>query len=234
MANVKNVKNVKNEQNAESFTKGEAFFLKYKKAIIGAVIALILIIGGVALLKNLYFQPRENAASTELAKCQELFANEQYADALNGNKNGVAGFLKVASDYSSTKAGNLANLYAGLCYANLDKWQEAANAIESYSSKDDQMISPAAMAALGNVYAHLKQYDKAVDCLKKAASMADSKAPNGLSMAETPYFLLQAGEILEAQNTKDEALKIYQDIKTKYINSAVSVEVEKYILRLSE
>ena len=90
------------------------------------------------------------------------------------------------------------------------------------------------MAALGNVYAHLKNYDKAVDCLKKAASMADAKAPNGLSMAETPYFLLQAGEILEAQNKKDEALKIYQDIKTKYVNSAVSVEVEKYILRLAQ
>jgi tetratricopeptide (TPR) repeat protein len=233
MANKKTVKNVK-EQNVETLNSKEAFFLKYKKAIIIAVAALVVIIGGYALLKNLYLQPREDTASTELAKCQELFANEQYADALNGNKNGVPGFLKVASEYSSTKAGNLANLYAGLCYANLQKWQEAATAIENYSSGDDQMVSPAAMAALGNVYAHLKNYDKAVDCLKKAASMADAKAPNGLSMAETPYFLLQAGEILEAQNKKDEALKIYQDIKTKYVNSAVSVEVEKYILRLAQ
>lgn len=233
MANKKTVKNVK-EQNVETLNSKEAFFLKYKKAIIIAVAALVVIIGGYALLKNLYLQPREDTASTELAKCQELFANEQYADALNGNKNGVPGFLKVASEYSSTKAGNLANLYAGLCYANLQKWQEAATSIESYSSGDDQMVSPAAMAALGNVYAHLKNYDKAVDCLKKAASMADAKAPNGLSMAETPYFLLQAGEILEAQNKKDEALKIYQDIKTKYVNSAVSVEVEKYILRLAQ
>ena len=233
MANKKTVKNVK-EQNVETLNNKEAFFLKYKKAIIIAVAALVVIIGGYALLKNLYLQPREDTASTELAKCQELFANEQYADALNGNKNGVPGFLKVASEYSSTKAGNLANLYAGLCYANLQKWQEAATSIESYSSGDDQMVSPAAMAALGNVYAHLKNYDKAVDCLKKAASMADAKAPNGLSMAETPYFLLQAGEILEAQNKKDEALKIYQDIKTKYVNSAVSVEVEKYILRLAQ
>lgn len=233
MANKKTVKNVK-EQNVETLNSKEAFFLKYKKAIIIAVAALVVIIGGYALLKNLYLQPRADTASTELAKCQELFANEQYADALNGNKNGVPGFLKVASEYSSTKAGNLANLYAGLCYANLQKWQEAATSIESYSSGDDQMVSPAAMAALGNVYAHLKNYDKAVDCLKKAASMADAKAPNGLSMAETPYFLLQAGEILEAQNKKDEALKIYQDIKTKYVNSAVSVEVEKYILRLAQ
>jgi len=233
MANKKTVKNVK-EQNVETLNSKEAFFLKYKKAIIIAVAALVVIIGGYALLKNLYLQPREDTASTELAKCQELFANEQYADALNGNKNGVPGFLKVASEYGSTKAGNLANLYAGLCYANLQKWQEAATSIENYSSGDDQMVSPAAMAALGNVYAHLKNYDKAVDCLKKAESMADAKAPNGLSMAETPYFLLQAGEILEAQNKKDEALKIYQDIKTKYVNSAVSVEVEKYILRLAQ
>ena len=30
-----------------------------------------------------------------------------------------SGFIKLANDYSSTDAGNLANLYAGLCYANL-------------------------------------------------------------------------------------------------------------------
>lgn len=43
--------------------------------------------------------------------------------------------------------------------------------------------------------------DKAVEHLKKAASMADN---NSLS----PTFLIQAGEILESQGKKDEALKV--------------------------
>jgi len=36
---------------------------------------------------------------------------------------------------------------------------------------------------------------------------------------------------LESQNKKDEALKIYQDIKKKYVNSAVASEIDKYIER---
>ena len=46
---------------------------------------------------------------------------------------------------------------------------------------------------------------------------------------------MQAAEILESQNKKEEALKIYQDIKKKYINSAVvqSSEIDKYIERAS-
>jgi tetratricopeptide (TPR) repeat protein len=230
MAKVK----VKKEQNVEEFNKMEAFFLKYQKAIIGAVVALIVIIGIVALAKNLYFVPRENKASTALAKCQELFGNEQYNDALNGNKQGCVGFLKVASDFGSTDAGNLANLYAGLCYANLDKWQEAVQYLEKFSTADDQLVSPAAVAALGNAYAHLKQYDKAVDNLKKAASMADAKAADGLSRTLAPTFLLQAGEILESQDKKDEALKLFQDIKKKYVNSQLSADVDKYIERLQQ
>ena len=223
MANVKNVK----EQNVETLNNKEAFFLKYKKPIIIAVAALVLIFGGVVLYKNFVSGPREDEASTALGKCQELFANQQFNDALNGNKSGCVGFLKVASDYSSTKAGNLANLYAGLCYANLEKWQEAAQFIEKFDGADDQMISPAAMGALGNVYAHLDQLDKAVSTLVKAAEKADN---NSLS----PTFLIQAGQILESQNKKAEALKLYQQVKEKYFQSMQYQMIDEYIERASK
>ena len=86
------------------------------------------------------------------------------------------------------------------------------------------MISPAAIGALGNAYAHLKQLDKAVDLLKKAAKTADN---NTLS----PLYLIQAGEILEKQGKKDEALKLYQEIKEKYFNSMQYQTIDKYIER---
>ena len=105
--------------------------------------------------------------------------------------------------------------------------------LDGFSTSDDQMISPAAMAALGNAYAHLKQLDKAVECLKKAANMADSEAMDKTNNSISPVFLIQAGEILESQNKKDEALKIYQDIKTKYVNAPIAQEIDKYIERAS-
>lgn len=222
--------NVK-EQNAENISKSEDFLLKNKKTILYAVIALIVIIAGIILYNNFVKAPREAKASTELAKGQTMFANQQFAQALNGDSTGYAGFVKIASDYSSTPAGNLANLYAGLCYANLDKWEDAVKFLDKYSPANDEMVSPAAVAALGNAYAHVKQLDKAVDALKKAAKMADSQALDNTNNSLSPTFLIQAATILESQNKKDEALKIYQDIKKKYVNSAVAAEIDKYIER---
>ena len=63
--------------------------------------------------------------------------------------------------------------------------------------------------------------------------MADSEAADNTNNSISPVFLLQAGEILESQNKKDEALKIYQDIKKKYVNSPVYGEIDKYIERVS-
>ena len=211
----------------ESLNQSEAFLLKYKNIIIGCIVAIIVIIAGVSAYKNYVSDPNETKASTAIAKCQELFQNQQYELALNGDSTGNAGFLAIAQEYSSTDAGNLANLYAGLCYANLEKWQEAANCIEKFDAADDQMVSPAALGALGNVYAHLDQLDKAVSTLVKAAKQADN---NTLS----PVFLIQAGQILESQDKKGEALKLYQEIKEKYFKSAQYQTIDEYIERVSE
>ena len=213
---------VKNIQNAaqieeQQITKTEAFFEKNKKALICGVVAIIVIIAGIILCNTYYLTPRANEASTELAKSQTLFDEQQYEKAL-------AGFQKVAADYSSTDAGNLAQLYIGICQANLGKWQEAVDALESFSGQGDQMISPAAEGALGNAYANLNQLDKAVEHLKKAARLADN---NTLS----PVFLIQAGEILESQGKKDEALQLYQQVKDSYQSSMQYQTIDKYIER---
>ena len=217
----------------ETLNAKEALFLKHRKNISIAIVVIILLVAGVICYNTYVSGPREQEASTALAKGQDYFANQQYDKALKGDGAGYAGFLSIASDYSNTDAGNLANLYAGLCYANMDKWNEAVQYLDGFSTSDDQMISPAAMAALGNAYAHLKQLDKAVEFLKKAANMADSEAMDKTNNSISPVFLIQAGEILESQNKKDEALKIYQDIKTKYVNAPIAQEIDKYIERAS-
>ena len=224
MANVNEQQGALNVE--ETLNKSEAFFLKYKKAIIYGVLAVIVVIAGVIVYKQYVSAPREDKASTALAKGQEYFQQDLYEKALNGDGAGYAGFVKVAADYSSTEAGNLANLYAGLCYAGLGKWNEAAKYLEEFDTQDDQMISPAAEGALGNAYAHINQLDKAVTHLKNAAKNADN---NSLS----PTFLIQAGEILESQGKAAEALELYKQVKEKYVYSMQSQTIDKYIERAS-
>ena len=219
----------------ENINNREAFFMKYKKAILIAVAAIIVVIAGVFLYISQISGPREEKASTALSKGQTYFNNEMFEQAVNGDGAGFVGFAKLADEYSGTKAGNLANLYAGLCYANLGKWAEAQKSLDAFSTEGDQMISPASQAALGDAYAHLNQLDKAVDAFKKAADMADSKAEDDANNSLSPTVLIKAGEVLESQGKKDEALKIYQDIKKKYVNSMLvqSAEIDKYIERAS-
>lgn len=220
----------------ESSSNTEAFFIKFKKQILIAVVAVIVVIAGLLLYKAYVQAPREDKASTALAKGQQYFNQEQFDKALNGDGAGYAGFVKIASDYSGTDAANLADLYAGLCYANLGKWAEAVTYLEQFSSKGDAMISPSAMAALGNAYANTGNVDKAISTLKKAADMADSKAEDGTNNSLAPTFLVQAAQLLESQKKNDEALKIYQDVKKKYVNAQIvqSSEIDKYIERVAE
>ena len=231
MANIKDQKGAQMVE--ETISTQEAFFLKYKKAIIYGVVAIVVVIAGIIVYNNYVAGPREDKASTILAKGQQLFGEEQFEKALKGDGANFPGLLSIASDYSSTDAGNLAKLYAGLSYAFLGKDAEALKYLNDYSPANDAMVSPAAIAARGNVYAKLGKLDEAVKDLKKAADMADSKAKNGRNYSIAPTFLLQAGQILESQGKKEEAAKIYKDIKANYVNAMVvqSQEIDKYIER---
>lgn len=219
----------------DALNQSQAFFEKYKKAVIIAFVAVVVLILGFAAYKAYIEKPREEKASTALGKAQELFGQEQYQKALDGDKT-MMGFTQIASEYSGTDAANLAKLYAGLCYYQLGKYQQAVDNLEDFSTCGDALVSPAATQALGNAYVEVGQLDKAVETLKKAAKAADGKAANGRNNSLSPVFLLQAGEILESQKKTDEALEVYNDIKKNYVSSPLvqSSDIDKYILRVSK
>lgn len=205
----------------DALTQSEAFLIKYKNAIIGGVVAVIIIVAGFIMYKNLYTEPREEKAQAALFKGQEYFEQDAFEQALNGDSIGYTGFLKVADDYSGTKAANLAKAYAGICYAQLGKYEEAVKMLDSFNGKD-QMVAPAILGAAGNCYAQLGQLDKAASTLLSAADKADN---NTLS----PIFLIQAGEILVKQGKYDDAVNAYTKIKDKYFQSYQAMDIDKYI-----
>ena len=205
----------------DALTQSEAFLIKYKNAIIGGVVAVIIIVAGFIMYKNLYAEPREEKAQAALFKGQEYFEQDAYEQALNGDSIGFVGFLKVADDFSGTKAANLAKAYAGICYAQLGKYEEAVKMLDSFNGKD-QMVAPAILGVAGNCYAQLGQLDKAASTLMSAADKADN---NTLS----PIFLMQAGEILVKQGKYDDAVDAYTKIKDKYFQSYQAMDIDKYI-----
>lgn len=211
----------------ETLNKSEAFVVKHKKTLIASLIIVIVLIAGGLLYNHFISAPKNEKASTMLAKGQTYFATNDYDKALNGDGAEFMGFVKMTKEFSGTDAVNLANLYAGLSYAQQNKAKEAISYLEKFKPADDDMISPAAVGALGNCYAKDGQLDKAVETLKKAAKLADN---NSLS----PTFLMQAGEILESQKKNKEALELYLQIKNNYYESLPYQDIDKYIERVSK
>lgn len=205
----------------------EALIDKYKKPVMAGLAVVVVAVAGFFLYKSFILEPKNQKANEALFKGEQYFAMNDYERALKGDSTGYKGFIYIAEEYSSTKAGNLARLYAGMSYAQSGNYQEAVKYLESYDKCDDEMITPAAVGVLGNCYAQLNQLDKATETLLKAAEMADN---NTL----TPMYLQQAGEIFESQGNTDKALNCYNEIKSKYPQSMQAVEIDKYIERLSK
>ena len=196
----------------QALSKTEQFIETNQKKItyvVGAVVAVIALYFG---YQNMYLAPLEEDAQTEMFMAELYFQKDSFALALNGDEQ-YEGFLSIADDYGLTKAGNLANYYAGLCYLNLGEFENAIDYFSDFSS-DDIILSSLA----------LDDIDTALDFYKKASKNSD----NGFT---TPRYLMKQARILESQEDFDAANDLYVKIKENYTESIEAQNIEKYISR---
>ena len=219
-------KNTNTELEVEEIvSRSEQFIENNSKKIIYGIIAIALVVGAVLGIKHGYMIPQQKKAAAAIFKGEQYFGADNFETALNGDSIGYKGFLKVADEFSGTAAGNLANAYAGICYAQLGKYEDAVKYLDKFSAKD-QLVSPAILGTIGNCYAEMGQLDKAAGTLLKAADKADSQALS-------PIYLIQAGQLFEKLGKNSEAVKAYTLVKEKYFNSYQSMDIDKYIERAS-
>lgn len=206
-------------------SKSERFVNDNKKTIGGVLLAVLLILGGFFAYKYLYAQPREKAASEAIFRAEHYFGVDSFSIALNGDGAQTKGFLDVISKYGSTKAGNLAKGYAGICYFHLGDYDNALTYLKKYSGKD-AMLAPTIQGLMGDCYVQKGDYKSAVSLFESAASSAKNDVIS-------PIYLKKAGLAYEALNDNANALKCYEKIKDEYINSEEAASIQKYIERLS-
>lgn len=205
-----------------ALTRTEQFIERYQKVLIYGFVSILILIGLIFGYKKFIAEPRQDKALAQMANAQRLFDDGNFKAALEGNAEG-AGFAKIADEYGSTQAGNLANFYAGICELNLGQYQKAIDYLNSYSS-DDIVFGPLAEGAKGDAYVELKNMDKAADAYTKAATMNKNSYT-------TPLFLFKAASVYEEQGKWDKALANYEAVKADYPKSPEASEAEKYITR---
>jgi len=199
------------------------FTRENQKSLTFIVAAVVIMIAVYVLYQKLYLAPREVTAATQMRVAQESWAKKDWDKAINGDA-GYPGFEKIISEYSNTKAANLANFYLGVAYLNKGEYHKAIDYLSDYRG-DDSMIAAEALGSTGDAYVELKDYDNATSYFKKAAD----KAGNDFL---SPLYLKKLGLVYEAANKNDDAADAYKSIKTDYPTSTEAQTIDAYIARV--
>lgn len=149
-------------------------------------------------------EPRELEAANEMFQAQRYFddalsrsgaqSDSLYNMALTGGA-GKFGFLDIIDDYGNTSAGNLANYYAGFAYLHTNRYQEAIEHLEDFSSSDE-ILAPLAKIGIGDAFMQLEQPEEALSYYDGAASMRSNNftTPKALLKAAITAIELGRGE----------------------------------------
>jgi tetratricopeptide (TPR) repeat protein len=212
------------EQVEQVLSKSEAFIEKYQKQLLLGVAIVVLSVLSVLAFKNFYIDSRETQAQNEMAKAQALFAVDSFKVALDG-KGDVVGFKEIASEYSITASGNLAEAYAGICYYKLGQYDNAIKYLSQFDGEDNYFTT-SIIGLIGDAYVEMGKNNDAVDYFVKAADKENEVL--------SAVFLKKAGKVYEALGKPEKALEVYTQIKDNYPKSSEASDIEKYIARVQK
>ena len=135
------------------------------------------------------------------------------------------GFIDIASKYSGTSTGNLANYYAGVSYLQLGQFDAAISYLEDYSP-EGSVLPITYYGVLGDAYSEKGEMDKAINMYKKAIAQ-------GTNEFLEAYYIKKLGLLYENQGNMADAKAMFENLRNKYPTSPEGVDIEKYISRVS-
>ncbi|MGI6048197.1 MAG: tetratricopeptide repeat protein [Petrimonas sp.] len=205
----------------EVLSSSERFIEKNQKAILLALLAVVVVVGGIIAYNYLYKNPRNEKAQAAIYKGERFFQNQQDSIALFGNGNDYIGFENIMKDFSGTKTADLACAYAGISYSRLGNNEKALEYLGKFKG-GDLLITPAVEGAIGDVYMNMGNTDKAISHFINAAKKANDDMLS-------PIYYNKAGFAYLSVKNYAKAIETFQMIKDKYINSPQGQEADKYI-----
>ena len=210
----------KNLEVGNIIAKTEQFIAQNKKKLTIAACVIVGVALAIWAYVALVAQPRQVRAAEDMYAAEQWFNEGDFEKALNGNDE-YMGFTEVIEKYRSTKSGNLAKYYAGICQLNLGQYDEAIDLLKSYKGKD-AFTGAEALMLIGDAYAEQENASEAAKYYEKAASKADN-------FIISPAALWKAGMMYISLGKSDNAVKAFQQIKDKYPESPEYHEVDKYM-----
>ncbi|MEM6272619.1 MAG: tetratricopeptide repeat protein [Bacteroidota bacterium] len=204
----------------------ESFIQKYQNYLIGGGVAL----AGIILFFVLQGRGGEEAnveAQSEMLNAIIYYEQDSFARSISGDAQ-VAGLEGLVDNYSSTPSGNLMNYYLGTAYLRIGNVDQAIVYLDEFR-KNDNMISAAALAALGSAYEQQNEFAKAAEFYTQASATPEE------NQFTTPYYLMHAARNHESAGDNGSALEIYTRIRNEFPQAQQNRDgsINKYIARLS-
>lgn len=214
----------------EGASKTEEWVAKNQKYIFIIIGAAALVILGYLGYEEFIQEPKEAEAANEMFQAQQYFdsaldatsaqSDSLYNLALTGGQ-GKFGFEDIIENYGGTKAGNLANYYAGMAYLNTNQYDKAIDRLEDFES-DDEILAPLAKGAIGDAFMQIDQPENALEFYQEAASMRDNSFT-------TPKFLMKAAVVAIKLGNGSTAEEYLTRIKNEYPDAPEANQVAVYL-----
>lgn len=188
--------------------KTEMFIEKYAKQI-------GILFGTIVLAVLLYFayqqfiaNPKNEEATLSYLAAQKNLSEGNDDLALGGKSAANPGFKGTYDQFSGTAAGQLSLYNAGLLKFKQEKYQEAYDLLDQFSS-NNKILMALKYGAMADALANLNKSEDALSLLEKAISASDD-------LYTSYYFTRKAGLLSLALKKNEEAKKYFGTIEEKY------------------
>jgi tetratricopeptide (TPR) repeat protein len=205
-----------------ALTRTEKFIEDNQRVLTLVVLGILVVVGGYMGFRRFLLAPKEAEAQSAIYAAENYFAADSFRLALEGDGTNL-GFTNIVDEYGITKAAGLAAYYAGICYLKLGEYENAIDYLKKYNG-GDEMIAPLAYGGIGDANAELGNNEDAVKYYVRAAKASDNNFT-------APMFFMKAGQVYEVLKDYPAALKMYEQIKSKYNKTTEGSAIDKYIAR---
>jgi tetratricopeptide (TPR) repeat protein len=205
--------------------KAKDFWTRYSKHTSISSVAVILLFGGWYVYRNYVQKPKEAKATEVMFRAEEYFRMDSVSKALNGDGQ-YWGFLKVIDKYGGTKAGNMANYYAGVCYIKLNENEKAVKYLKKFSSSS-KPSQARAYKYMADAYGDLGKNKEAVEYYKKAAYQFEKEESFAAECLFMAAYLSQ-----KSLNDTKSAIELYKEVKEKYPRTQQGTDADIYLAQL--